>query len=476
MQRFLFRLSTLCLLCVLPATAQFGIFKPSKPSTTPTPNDPMAGHLSKQPDKELFDKAVIAMKKGKFDVARLDLQTLLNTYPESEYQMRAKLLVGDAWFKEGGTAALTQAEAEYKDFITFFPNTPEAAEAQMKVADIYYMQMEKPDRDPKNAEQAEREYRTMIQQFPDSTFVPRAKQRLREVQEVLAERQFQVGSFYATHENWAASIARLQTVTDAYPLYSHSDLALIGLGDAYAAEARFVQNDPRMAKINPKAKQELMKAYDDQAADAYARVITHYSMAPHVEDARERLIALNRTVPEPTKEELADSEAEEQSRTGITFKDRALLLVKRGPVTVNAARVGEPTLVDPPQVTAPAVHARDTALFVAALNGKPLPAASPIGTAPTAVANGAAAEPAPDANTPLQLENVPGANGGAPSGGAPAIGAQIVGTGQGSAGDNSTGTAPAGQHHHGRRPLRQIRAQEWLQRQPGSQAPRILVA
>ena len=137
MQRFLFRLSTLCLLCTLPACAQFGIFKPSKPSTVPTPNDPLAGHASKQPDKELFDKALNAMKKGKFDVARLDLQTLLNTYPESEYQMRAKLLVGDSWFKEGGTAALTQAEAEYKDFITFFPNTPEAAEAQMKVADIY---------------------------------------------------------------------------------------------------------------------------------------------------------------------------------------------------------------------------------------------------------------------------------------------------------------------------------------------------
>ena len=93
-------------------------------------------------------------------------------------------------------------------------------------------------------------------------------------------------------------------------------------------------------EINPKAKQELMKAYDDQAADAYARVVTHYSMAAHVEDARERLIALNRPVPDPTKEELANSEAEEQSRTGITFKDRALLLVKRGPVTVNAARSG----------------------------------------------------------------------------------------------------------------------------------------
>jgi outer membrane protein assembly factor BamD len=437
MQRFLFRLSTLCLLCVLPATAQFGIFKPSKPSTKPSPNDPLAGNNSKQPDKELFDKARVAMQKGKFDVARLDLQTLLNTYPESEYLMRAKLMVGDSWFKEGGTAALTQAEAEYKDFITFFPNQPEAAEAQMKVADIYYMQMEKPDRDPKNAEQAEQEYRTMIQQFPDSTFVPRAKQRLREVQEVLAEREYEVGSFYASHENWAATIARLQTVTDSYPLYSHSDLALIGLGDAYSAEARYVQG---LQQISPTAKQELMKAYDDQAADAYSRVVTHYSMAAHVEDARERLIALNRPVPEPTKEELAESEAEEQSRTGITFKDRALLLIKRGPVTVNAARIGEPTLTDPPAVTAPDVHKRDTALFTAAMTNKPLPTQPAAGAAPAAVASEGAAAPAPAGGSTLQLENVPSADNSAPAptGGGPAIGATIVSTGQ-----NDNGSAPA---------------------------------
>jgi outer membrane protein assembly factor BamD len=433
MQRFLFRLSTLCLLCVLPASAQFGIFKPSKPATVPSPNDPMAGHASKQPDKELFDKAMIAMKKGKFDVARLDLQTLLNTYPESEYQMRAKLAVGDSWFKEGGTAALTQAEAEYKDFETFFPNQPEAAEAQMKVADIYYMQMEKPDRDPKNVDQAEQEYRTMIQQYPDSTFVPRAKQRLREVQEVEAERQYQIGSFYASHENWAATIARLQTVTDSYPLYSHSDLALIGLGDAYAAQARIVQS---MTQINPKAKQELEKAYDDQAADAYARVVTHYSMAAHVEDARERLIALNRTVPEPTKEELADSEAEEQSRTGITFKDRALILIKRGPVTVNAARIGEPTLVNPPQITAPDVHKHDIAMFNAALTGKPLPAPAPIGPPSATVA--AAPGTTPDSGGTMTLENVPAAGDAAPAGSGPGIGASIVSTGEG-----STGAAPA---------------------------------
>ncbi len=368
----------------------------------------------------------------------------MNTYPGIGIpDARQACWSATAGSRKGGTAALTQAEAEYKDFITFFPNQPEAAEAQMKVADIYYMQMEKPDRDPKNAEQAEQEYRIMIQQWPESSFVPRAKQRLREVQEVLAERQYQVGSFYASRENWAATIARLQTVTDSYPLYSHSDLALIGLGDAFAAEARYVQGLSE-TKISAKAKQELEKAYDDQAADAYARVITHYSMTPHVEDARERLIALNRPVPEPSKEELAESEAEEQSRTGITFKDRALLLVKRGPVTVNAARVGDPSLTDPPPVTAPDVHKRDTALFTAAMTGQPLPPQAPVGTPPTPVSSQAAAAPAAGSNAPLQLENVPAADSGPSSGGGPAIGASIVSTGDNSAGSTPAGSAPPG--------------------------------
>jgi outer membrane protein assembly factor BamD len=218
--------------------------KPKKKKNYDLSANPLAGVNSKQPDKELFDKAMVAMKKGRFDVARLDLQTMLNTYPESEYRMRAKLAVGDSWFKEGGTAALTQAEAEYKDFITFFPNAPEAAEAQMKVADIYYQQMEKPDRDYNNAERAEMEYRNMINQFPDSTLVPRAKQKLRETQEVLAERETQIGLFYESRENYNAAIARLQTVVDTYPLYSKSDQALL----AKPTTSRFSPRYPALSR------------------------------------------------------------------------------------------------------------------------------------------------------------------------------------------------------------------------------------
>ncbi|MGB9029126.1 MAG: outer membrane protein assembly factor BamD, partial [Acidobacteriaceae bacterium] len=313
--------------------------------------NPLGKVNSKQPDKELFDKAYNAMKHGKYDVARLDLQTLLNTYPDSEFAMRSKLLVGDTWFKEGGSAALTQAESEYKDFITFFPNTPEAAEAQMKVGDIYFQQMEKPDRDPQNAVHAEQEYRTMLEQFPDSPLIPRAKQRLREVQEVLAQRQFEIGEFYASREQWAASVARLETITDTYPLFSHSDQALITIGDAYANEAQAMSR----AKIPPKAKAELIRYFDDRATASWSRVVTRYPLAPHVEDAKDRLIAMGKPVPDPSAQALAESQAEEDSRVSVRLGSRAVQLLGRGPNTVKAARVGEPSLNSPPPVLAPEV-------------------------------------------------------------------------------------------------------------------------
>src|SRR2546430_144798 len=196
-------------------------------------NNPLADVGSKQPDKVLFDRSMDALKHNRFDVARLTLQTLINTYPDSEFIARAKLGVADSWYAEGGTGSLQQAEIEYKDFITFFPNMPEAAEAQLKVANIHYKQMEKPDRDYTHAKRAEDEYKQLMQQFPDSQLVPQAKQRLREVQEVLAEREYRVGRFYYLRESYIAGIARLKTLTDTYPLYSRSESALYMLGDSY---------------------------------------------------------------------------------------------------------------------------------------------------------------------------------------------------------------------------------------------------
>src|SRR5579859_2701250 len=100
---------------------------------------------TKQPDKILFDKSVNDIEHGRYEVARITLNTLINTYDQSEFLAKAKLAIADSWYREGGTHGLAQAELEYKDFILFYPTMEEASEAQNRVCMIHYKQMEKPD-------------------------------------------------------------------------------------------------------------------------------------------------------------------------------------------------------------------------------------------------------------------------------------------------------------------------------------------
>ena len=329
--------------------------------------NPLANVGSKQPDKVLFDKAMDAMRHNRFDVARLTLQTLINTYPDSEYIARAKLAVGDSWYAEGGTAALAQAEQEYSDFEIFFPNMPEAAEAQLKIANIHYQQMEKADRDYTHAKRAEDEYRKMILQYPDSKLVPEAKQHLMEVQEVLGEREFEIGRFYYLRESYPASIARLQSLVEKYPLYSRADEALFLLGQDYEGQVARMRSAPTCDVHGmPRgcATEDVKSRYIGQltknAAQQYSQILTRYPLMDRSDDAKKRLTALHQPIPRPTKAAVAQNRAELESRSESTMVQRAMLLVKKGPDMSGASKVGEPSLADPEPVAATSVVRSET--------------------------------------------------------------------------------------------------------------------
>ncbi len=339
--------------------------------------NPLATIGSKQPDKILFDKAMDAMRHNRFDVARLTLQTLINTYPDSEFIARAKLAVGDSWYAEGGAASLAQAEQEYSDFQIFFPNMPEAAEAQMKIAQIHYDQMEKPDRDYTHAKRAEDEYRKLILQYPDNKLVPEAKRRLLEVQEVLAEREFEIGRFYYLRQSYPASIARLKSLVDEYPLYSKADEALYLLGQDYegqiarlhAAPACDVHGQPRGCVLEA-AKAKYIDEFTKEASEAYDKILTRYPIMDSADDARKRLAALHQPIPRPTKAAVAQAKAEDDSRHDATMAERLMGIMKRGPDTSQAATIGEPTLADKEPIAPSEVVRQETLSAMGVPSGK----------------------------------------------------------------------------------------------------------
>jgi outer membrane protein assembly factor BamD len=367
--------------------------------------NPLANVGSKQPDKVLFDRAMDAMKHNRFDVSRMTLQTLINTYPDSEFIARAKLAVADSWYAEGGSTAMQQAEIEYKDFRTFFPNMPEAAEAQLKVANIHYQEMEKADRDFTHAMRAEEEYRSLIQEYPDSKLVPEAKQRLREVQEVLAQREYNIGRFYYLRLAYPAAIARLKTLVDRYPLYSGADEALYLLGQSYEGEIDVIRKNGRMNEV---AKGKMIEGLTKDASDAYGRIIKRYPAMDRALDAKARLEGLHQPVPRPTRAALELNKKEVASRQQAGVMSSMLGNFEKHPDVAKASHVGDPTMVDPAPtnpndvvrkvVSAGGMAGGDNKIGVETVDGK----VAPNQEAPRSDAPPAAAADAPVAAPPEQ--------------------------------------------------------------------------
>ena len=240
-----------------------------------------------QPDKVLYEKATSEIAHGRYDVGRLTLQTLMNTYPDSEYLAKTKLAIADSYYKEGGVSGLTQAEAEYKDFRTFFPTAPEAPEAQFRVGMAHFHLMGKSDRDRQEALLAEAEFKEFLLQYPDSPLMPRVKRRLREVQEVLGQSDYKIAKFYYLKGAWPAARGRFQDIVEQYPSFSHADESLWYLGQTYE----------RMRQPN-------------KAAPCYAQLVGDYPLSPWVDDARGRLTAMHQPIPRPTKAVLARAQAD----------------------------------------------------------------------------------------------------------------------------------------------------------------------
>ncbi len=334
-----------------------------------TPDVAAAVGAGDQPDKVLYQKATAEINKGRYDVGRLTLQTLINTYPDSEYLAKAKLAIADSYYKEGGVSGLTQAEAEYKDFITFFPTAPEAPEAQYRAGMAHYRLMAKADRDRQEARLAEGEFKEFLLKYPDSPLVPRVKRRLREVQEVLAQGDFKIAMTYYVRGSIPAAKSRFQEIVDLYPNFSLGDQALW----------RLAQCLERMKKP-----QEAIPYYD--------RILTLFPLSPRAPAAKEKLLAMHQPIPKPTKATLARAQADATHRTHQDLLGKVTGMMSGSPDT-SATRHGPVELGPPKPATVEAARTSQPA----ATGGGNVITVQPVGD--EALQRGKPADPQPARST-----------------------------------------------------------------------------
>ena len=241
----------------------------------------LTGSVAPGRDRTLFLEATKEVRKGNHDTGRLLFTTIITTYPDSAYLPMAKLAIADSFYLEGTTSALIQAGQAYQDWLTFFPTDALADAAMLKVAEAEMRQMGLSDRDITHARKAEQRLKALLQQYPQTKLRPEVMERLREVQDNLAEHNFQIALFYRDRYNGKkgglkGSQDRLKEIVEKYPNYCRMDEVLYNYAWTFT-----VEEEP------------------DEAAKYYQQLVRDYPNSEFVEKAKEQLNVIGAAIPDP---------------------------------------------------------------------------------------------------------------------------------------------------------------------------------
>src|SRR5437588_97778 len=241
----------------------------------------LTGSVAPGRDRTLFLEATRQVRKGDHETGRLLFTTIITTYPDSPYLPMAKLAIADSFYLEGTTSALVQAGQAYQDWLTFFPTDQLADAAMMKVAETEMRQMGLSDRDITHARKAEQRLKVLLQQYPQTKLRPEAELRLREVQDNLAEHNFNIAIYYRDHYvnkkgGLKGSQDRLKEIIEKYPTYCRLDEVYFNYGWTFMQE-----EEP------------------DEAAKYFQILVRDYPNSEFVDKAKDQLNIIGAAIPDP---------------------------------------------------------------------------------------------------------------------------------------------------------------------------------
>ena len=185
-----------------------------------------------EPDKFLYEKGNESIEKHRWLTAREYFRRILDTYPQSNYRPDAKLGIGDSYLGENSTESLILAVNEFREFLTFYPTSPRADYAQLKLGMTHYKQMRKPQRDQSETREAIHEFETFVERYPNSALMEEGRQRLREARDRLSTHEYEVGVFYYKQRWYPGAIDRLRALLKVDPGFTHRDGAYYFLAES----------------------------------------------------------------------------------------------------------------------------------------------------------------------------------------------------------------------------------------------------
>jgi len=182
--------------------------------------------------KAIYEKASKSIRKNP-EKSRLLFKEIMQLFPNSVYAQKSKIGIADSYYKSKDTSSLFLAASEYQEYVSLYPNSPDAIYAKFQIGMCYLKQMKKPGRDQTNTFNTIKYFESMINIFPDVPEAEKARNHIATARQYLATHYFRIGLSNYRLKAFLGAISRFKHVVSDYPDFKENEKLFYFIGKSY---------------------------------------------------------------------------------------------------------------------------------------------------------------------------------------------------------------------------------------------------
>ena len=201
---------------------------------------------------------------GRYELAIEQYSTIKNKYPLSPEAVEAELELAETFYLEGSYPA---ARTGFETFIELHPRHAKVPFSAFRAAMTYYKEIPPTiDRDLAPAASAVAAFDKFLKSYSSSPHAKDDKAFKQEALKKFAEKEYYIANFYYKRKEYKAASGRFIKLLKSYPNLGYDEKALFHLGLCYYK----LDNKPEAERV-------------------LNRFLTHYPKSIHVDEARQIL-------------------------------------------------------------------------------------------------------------------------------------------------------------------------------------------
>lgn len=228
-----------------------------------------SGRVRYDSPEQAYERGFEFYEEGRYQRAIQYFQGVFDYGRTTEVAADAQLYLARSYFENGDYVL---AANEFTRFISTFRNDPRSEDAEFERALSYYNLSPQYELDQTNTRQAITYLQLFLDRYPDSELKVDAEERIGELREKLAHKEYASAGLYERRQMYEAAAIQYERVFDEYPDTQWADDALVGAMRSYIefANRSVAARQPERLRL---------------AIDNYERMIQLFRDSPLVKEA-----------------------------------------------------------------------------------------------------------------------------------------------------------------------------------------------